>query len=154
MARPSRSTARKESKPKGTRPSRTTKKENGIEFKEDNIIPMRSASQKEKQPARKGKTPRRKVEESDESDEEEPIDDTEEYSAETSEEELVDSDNLDDDDFNNSVKKRKRKTSPKKKQVSRKKKSKLDLEDSEEELAEGQEVVGTVVEAPKTGRGM
>ena len=66
----------------------------------------------------------------------------------------MDSDNLDDDDFNNSVKKRKRKSSPKKKQVSRKKKSKLDLEDSEEELAEGQEVVGTVVEAPKTGRGM
>ena len=154
MARPPRSTAKKESKPKGTRPSRTTKKENSIEFKEDNIIPTRSGPQKEKQPARKGKTPRRKVEESDESDEEEPIDDTEEYSAETSEEELVDSDNLDDDDFNNSVKKRKRKTSPKKKQVSRKKKSKLDLEDSEEELAEGQEVVGTVVEAPKTGRGM
>ncbi|EJD01837.1 uncharacterized protein FOMMEDRAFT_87711 [Fomitiporia mediterranea MF3/22] len=72
----------------------------------------------------------------------------------------MNSDTLDDPDFDAPRKKRKRvsasnKSSPKKSRSSVQsptKKKRVPNSDEEEELDEGQEVVGTVVEAPKTGR--
>ena len=71
----------------------------------------------------------------------------------------MDSDALDDDELSSKSRKRKR-ASPAKKTHSKKqspKKKKKDNDDEFEddfELQEGQEVVGTVVQAPKTGRGV
>lgn len=61
-----------------------------------------------------------------------------------------DSDDLDEDSDDQS-KKRKR-ASPKKKQSPRKKAKRTDENDEYEELNEGQEIVGVVVQAPKTGQ--
>jgi uncharacterized protein (TIGR02453 family) len=61
-----------------------------------------------------------------------------------------DSDDLDEDSDNQS-KKRKYAT-PKKNRSPRKKAKKTDKNDEYEELAEGQEIVGVVVQAPKTGQ--
>ncbi|KAF8802009.1 hypothetical protein BYT27DRAFT_7197467 [Phlegmacium glaucopus] len=63
---------------------------------------------------------------------------------------VYDSDDLDEDSDDQS-KKRKR-TSPKKTQSPRKKARRRDETDEYEELAESQEIVGVVVQAPKTGR--
>ncbi|KAJ6481784.1 hypothetical protein C8R45DRAFT_1003048 [Mycena sanguinolenta] len=60
------------------------------------------------------------------------------------------SDALDDSD-DGATKKRKRKTEVKKKARSPKKKKTVDTDDEEFDLEDGQEIVGVVVEAPKTG---
>ncbi|THG99913.1 hypothetical protein EW145_g7168, partial [Phellinidium pouzarii] len=67
---------------------------------------------------------------------------------------VLDSDELDDSDFEAAAKGgRKRKRVNKKSSLIRKKKKNVSSDDEEEvELADGQEIVGTVVEAPKTGR--
>ena len=65
-----------------------------------------------------------------------------------------DSDNLDEDsesESNDQSKKRKH-ASPKKKQSPRKKTRRTDKSEDYEELGEGQEIVGVVVQAPKTGQ--
>jgi hypothetical protein len=61
-----------------------------------------------------------------------------------------DSDDLDDDSDDQS--KKRKHASPKKKQPPRKKVRKTDENDEYEELNEGQEIVGVVVQAPKTGQ--
>ncbi|KAF7366464.1 hypothetical protein MSAN_00903400 [Mycena sanguinolenta] len=65
-------------------------------------------------------------------------------------EDEYDSDALDDSD-DGATKKRKRKTEVKKKARSPKKKKTVDTDDEEFDLEDGQEIVGVVVEAPKTG---
>ena len=81
---------------------------------------------------------------------------------EPSDVESINSDNLDDDLPPNKSQRRKRgstssaKSSPKKKSTPRKKRKKVDEDEdaqSEFELDEGQEIVGKVIQAPKTGRG-
>ena len=64
---------------------------------------------------------------------------------------IYESDDLDDDSDDDQSKKRKH-ASPKKKQSPRKKARKTDENDEYEELKEGQEIVGVVVQAPKTGQ--
>ena len=72
--------------------------------------------------------------------------------------EALDSDNLDDDDAGtakrrkNAQAKRKKNPSPTKPRK-RRKKAASDEEESELELKQGQEVVGKIVRAPKTGQG-
>ncbi|KAF7292787.1 hypothetical protein MIND_01177400 [Mycena indigotica] len=69
-----------------------------------------------------------------------------------SEEEFDDSDALDDSDTEKKQKKRKR-ASPTKKKPAPRKKRKTDSDgEAELELEDGQEIVGVVVQAPKTGR--
>jgi hypothetical protein len=61
-----------------------------------------------------------------------------------------DSDDLDEDSEDES--KKRKHASPKKKQSPRKKARTTDENDEYEELNEGQEIVGVVVQAPKTGQ--
>ena len=61
-----------------------------------------------------------------------------------------DSDDLDED--SDDQRKKRKLASPKKKQSPRKKARKTDENDEFEELNEGQEIVGVVVQAPKTGQ--
>ena len=64
-----------------------------------------------------------------------------------------DSDELDEDSDDQTHQSKKRKhASPKKKQSPRKKARKTDENDEYEELDEGQEIVGVVVQAPQTGQ--
>jgi hypothetical protein len=72
----------------------------------------------------------------------------------------MDSDALDDDELISKTPRKRKRASPVKKTPSKKrspKKKKKDNDDESEddlELQEGQELVGTVVQAPKTGRGV
>ena len=61
-----------------------------------------------------------------------------------------DSDDLDED--SDDQRKKRKLASPKKKQSPRKKARRTDEKDEFEELNEGQEIVGVVVQAPKTGQ--
>jgi hypothetical protein len=63
-----------------------------------------------------------------------------------------DSDDLDEDSDSDDQRKKRKRASPKKKQSPRKKARKTDENDESEELNEGQEIVGIVVQAPKTGQ--
>lgn len=76
--------------------------------------------------------------------------DSDSSSVEQSSKKAYDSDNLDEDSDDLS-KKRKRAT-PKKTQSPRKKTRRKDENEEYEELTEGQEIVGVVVQAPKTGQ--
>lgn len=73
--------------------------------------------------------------------------------------EALDSDNLDDDDAGtakrrkNAQAKRKKNPSPAKPKKRRKKAASEEEQESELELKQGQEVVGKIVRAPKTGQG-
>lgn len=90
----------------------------------------------------------------------EPVSEDEGYHGSSAEDDdrALDSDNLDDDDVDTEKQrkkvgeKRKKKASPAK-PVKRSKKAGLDEEESDLELKEGQEIVGKVVRAPKTGQG-
>ena len=64
---------------------------------------------------------------------------------------IYDSDDLDEDSDHVQNKKRKQ-ASPKKKQSPRKKARRKDEHEEYEELNEGQEIVGVVVQAPQTGQ--
>jgi hypothetical protein len=75
---------------------------------------------------------------------------TDEVDSKTIPKKAYDSDDLDED---SDVQSKKRKhASPKKNQSPRKKARKTDEDDEYDELTEGQEVVGMVVQAPKTGQ--
>ena len=63
-----------------------------------------------------------------------------------------DSDDLDEDSDSDGQSKKRKHASPKKKQSPRKKARKTDENGEYEELNEGQEIVGVVVQAPKTGQ--
>ena len=64
---------------------------------------------------------------------------------------VYDSDDLDEDSDDDHSKKRKY-SSPRKNQSPRKKARRTNKDDEYEELEEGQEIVGIVVQAPKTGQ--
>jgi len=64
----------------------------------------------------------------------------------------LDSDNLDDDDADTAGAKRKKRSSAAKPRKRRKERA-SEGEESDLELKEGQEVVGKIVRAPKTGQG-
>jgi len=86
----------------------------------------------------------------------EPVSEDDGYNSSTAEDDdqALDSDNLDDDDDDGKkgeVKRRRKKASPAKSRKRRKGGS--DEEESDLELKEGQEVVGKIVRAPKTGQG-
>lgn len=78
------------------------------------------------------------------------IDESDSAEFEETPKKVYDSDDLDDDSDDQS-KKRKR-TSPKKPKSSRKKTKRTDENEEYEELPDGQEIVGVVVQAPKTGQ--
>lgn len=63
-----------------------------------------------------------------------------------------DSDDLDEDSDDQSKNLKRKHASPKKKQSPRKKTRRTNESDEYEELNEGQEIVGVVVQAPKTGQ--
>lgn len=78
------------------------------------------------------------------------------YDQDSDEVKALDSDNLDDDeDVSPRRSKESKRSSTKKKPISRKAPSKKRQRknDSDDELEDGQEVVGTIVTAPTTGRG-